>query len=427
MDAQSPVLATERDPDSVICPVLTLPPEITSEIFSYYVLDPHLGRSGTYKPSRGPLTLAAVRQIWRHICFSTHSLWTSLRIYPNRSWVVDDFLHLLKCWLQRAGNYPLDLHVSGYERKETMSLKILSIISHHSSQLRTLTFSLHTPFSFPDDEIWGCLPLLTKLSVNILARDDTPVMMTAFRDAPRLREVKLSGASLQWISLPWIQLTHLEFCDGSIASCLQILKETPNLEVLGIFMPYLDRESLPLHHLALLRLHTLKFTHDAEGELLKRLVLPALNTIHLAGLQGPGLSWFIDLGVRSAWPLRFIRLSNMTVHSCTTCLRSLSSATQVEIRNFEFTGPDLNQLITLLHDNSVVPALQTLTLVDCGTEFSVRSLTEMIASRLSGAHDGLVKLRSFRLFSCWLSGSFVEEIWTGLRPAMDAGLEVHIK
>ncbi|KAJ6456188.1 hypothetical protein C8R45DRAFT_583454 [Mycena sanguinolenta] len=432
------VLATERervmhDLNSIVYPVLTLPPEITSEIFSHYVMDPSLGRSRKSTPGRGPLTLASVCQSWRRICFSTPRLWTSLRIYPNESWAVDDFLHLLKCWLQHTGSCPLDLLVGACAPTSTLSMKIFSTISHHSPQLHNLVFALAEPFSFPNDEIRGRLPLLTKLAVTINAKDDdTPAMLTAFREAPCLRMVRLTGASLHSISLPWIQLTRLEFWDESPSSCFQILKETPNLEVLVVNVPYANREPLLPHHLTLPHLRTLKFIRDHNGELLGHLVLPALKTIHLSRLRGPGgISSFIDLGIRSAWSLQSIHLTEMPLGSCTACLRSLpNSVAEVQIQDPAFTGVYLNELMTLLQEErgTLVPALQTLILHNCGTDFSKWRLGQMLASRLTAAHDGEAKLKSFRLayVDYTLSKEFVQDLWEELRPMREAGLQVSI-
>jgi hypothetical protein len=140
-----------------------------------------------------------------------------------------------------------------------------------------------------------------KLDVNIIANEfklDCPHFKTTFSDAPRLRQVRIAGTSIQWKLLPCIQLTHLEITDGSVSSCLQILKQTLNPKVLDIFLPQLDTELEPLalQPLALPHLHTLKFSYDPEGELLTCLILPALWTLHLRALKRDGPSQFLALG-----------------------------------------------------------------------------------------------------------------------------------
>jgi hypothetical protein len=117
-------------------------------------------------------------------------------------------------------------------------------------------------------------------------------------------------------------LTHLEITDRSVSSCLQILKQSPNLEVLDIFLPELDTELEPLalRPLALPHLHTLKFSYDPEGELLACLILPALRTLYLGALKCDGPSRFLALGAQSAWLLQMISLKEMRAADCAVCL-----------------------------------------------------------------------------------------------------------
>ncbi|KAJ7914042.1 hypothetical protein B0H13DRAFT_2463676 [Mycena leptocephala] len=413
---------------SIIYPVLTLSSEITSRIFSHYVNEPHVGRTRT--PGRGPLTLASVCRSWRDLCISVRSLWASLRIYPDSSWVIEEFLRFLQCWIQRAGNHPLDLHVFRSE-PGTTTMDILSFLAPYSVQLHTLGFTLDKPFSFPNAQFQKKLPLLEKLVVNVITESDHPVIMTAFSDAPRLRQVRLSGASRQWISLPWIQLTHLEFSDESVPSCLQILQETSNLEILDVYLPGWESNSLRPPPLTLPHLHTLRFRYDHDGILLDRLVLPSLKTIQLTSLRDEGVSRLFSLGVRSAWSLRSIHLKSMAAHIL--YLRSLSSLEEVEIQySWEWSSDalldELDELIKLLHDDSTfLPALRALTLRECGSDIPVSSLAEMLASRWNGDHDGVAKLESFRLFfsreAVSDSQASVDEIAERLRPLIDAGLD----
>ncbi|KAF7367580.1 F-box domain-containing protein [Mycena sanguinolenta] len=273
-------------------------------------------------------------------------------------------------------------------------------------------------------------------SLTIKAKNDTtPVIMTAFREAPRLREVRLSGASLRWISLPWTQLTQLEFWDESTSRCFQVLKETPNLEVLDVHLPRRNMERLPSLQfpLTLPHLHTLKFASDLYGELLDHLVPPALKTIHLPVLLGMGTTAFTDLGVRSAWSLQSIHLSDMTVNDCTACLRSLSSVTHVHVgvKTSNFTSYDMDELIALFDkDKKILPALETLVIRDCGTEVPAWRLRKMLESRTTRARDGEVKLKTFRLdfgrHAPVALKEFVEGLWLELLPVIDAGLEVSI-
>ncbi|KAJ7474281.1 hypothetical protein FB451DRAFT_286409 [Mycena latifolia] len=427
LDARLRLLAAERrrvihSLDSITYPVLTLLPEITVHIFSDYVDNPHIGYTNT--PGRGPLLLASVCREWRNICLSVGSLWASLSIYPTPEFVrdIEDFLSFIRCWLSRAGRQPLDLQVFGTR----YTSEIFSAISHHSPQLRTLRLALDLPFSFPNADILGRIPSLTKLAVTIMNEGDEPVMLTAFSNAPALRETQLSGASLQWISLPWIQLTHLELLDESLSAYVDVLRQTPNLEVLRIGITYTqdaaDPSSAPL---ILPNLHTLTFSYDRQGMLLSYLTLPALQNLELMSLVTASSSLLRELGLRSAWSLVSICLTGMRSEAAVLCLRYLSSLQVVEIRNDEWPNYDWEPLLELLaHTKAFLPALRALTLEGVGTGCSSTSLIEMLQSRWSGNRRGVSKLTSFRLKT---ESHFMDED-DGLRTCLHAlrreGLDV---
>jgi hypothetical protein len=237
LEARFRLLSSERRRviqglESITYPVLTLPAEITTHIFSHYVDSPHLGFTRT--PGRGPLVLASVCRHWREICLSTAALWTSLRLYPeyDERRDVEGLVSLLRLWLSRAGRHAMDLHVY----RCSHAVPIYSELAQCSVQWSTFGLTLDVPYAFPNEEIRGRVPALTKLVVTIFFEShNEPVLLTAFSDAPLLRHAQLSGASLQWISLPWIQLTHLEFSDESLSACIEVLKQTPNLEVLVVY------------------------------------------------------------------------------------------------------------------------------------------------------------------------------------------------
>ncbi|KAJ7474272.1 hypothetical protein FB451DRAFT_1248464 [Mycena latifolia] len=400
LEARLHVLAEERrrvirSLDSITYPVLTLPPEITAHIFSHYVDNPHIGRTNT--PGRGPLLLASVCREWRNICLSVGSLWASLRIYPtpiDRD--VEEFLSFIRCWLSRAGRQPLDLQVFGAQYTSEM----FSAISHHSPQLRTLHLTLGHPFSFPNADIRGRIPSLTKLAVTILNDwDEEPVMLTAFSDAPALRDAQLSGASLRWISLPWVQLTHLELSDDSLSAYVDVLRQTPNLEILRVGITYLHRAPDPSSApLILPNLHTLVLYDNRQSMLLPYLTLPALQTLELMSLAPENSSLLRQLARRSAWSLRSICLIDMSPEAAVLCLQSLPSLEAVEIRNNEWPNYDWDPLFELLaRENAFLPALRAMTLEGFAEGRSSTSLIEMLESRWRGNRRGVSKLASFRL------------------------------
>ncbi|KAJ7223329.1 hypothetical protein GGX14DRAFT_314183, partial [Mycena pura] len=167
-----------------------------------------------------PQLLGGVCKQWREICLSMSSLWTSLRVYNRMDRGIDSLVDALRCWLSRAGNCPIDLEIDG---ALTAQCDILDVLGQFAFQLRSLDVS--TPL--PETLIQGHIPHLQRLVLDILPRHkNAETASAALHDAPRLREVDLS---IQNVSFPWTQLTHLALRLGSLPRCLEILQCTPRL------------------------------------------------------------------------------------------------------------------------------------------------------------------------------------------------------
>ncbi|KAJ6488121.1 hypothetical protein C8R47DRAFT_940560, partial [Mycena vitilis] len=67
--------AAQRSLDSIVYPVLTLPPEITSEIFTCCLPSSADGRWNSADTDEAPLLLLHICRTWRKIVISTPALW----------------------------------------------------------------------------------------------------------------------------------------------------------------------------------------------------------------------------------------------------------------------------------------------------------------------------------------------------------------
>ncbi|KAJ7116285.1 hypothetical protein C8R43DRAFT_1038454 [Mycena crocata] len=418
--------------ESVIYPVLNLPPEITGKIFTHYVDNPRIGcpRESPDSPpysGGGPLVLASVCRNWRDISHSLCPLWASLHLYPEQHSSIENLVSLLRRWFSRAGTHPLDLHIT----EPSISLPG-TVLSEFSSQWRNLGLTLGSNHAFPNDAIRGRVPSLTKLVINFEQLPETvppPTIITAFSEAPHLREVHLSGVTLQSISLPWRQLTHLRFSDGIVEPCMEILHHTPNLEVLDI-PTFIMRVSWELPPLRLAHLHTLKLAIYGPDLriLLGHLTLPALITIHL--------TFFLDMAPiqhmveRSECLLKKMVLLGTKSDVIQGCLQCAPSLEQVEIyRPLNFYMAPLVK--SLANDNLFLPALRGLKLEANSTDISILPLTDMLTSRWRGANSGVTKLESFRLRvlgekSEKRANELSDGILTRLRPIIEEGFDVVI-
>ncbi|KAJ7502113.1 hypothetical protein B0H11DRAFT_2367132 [Mycena galericulata] len=383
--------------DSITYPVLTIPPEITGQVFSLYVENPHIGIAPD-DPGRSPLPLASVCRRWRDICLSMPRLWSALRIYSSYSASESNILDLLQRWISRAGSHPLDLELFGSPILSTPAA-ILSHLAHYSHQWRSLRLSFHLPSSFPNDKIQGQVPCLTKLTINMIGGYNVPEVVTAFRDAPRLRDVQLFGASCRSLSLPWIQLTSLNFSGETLSNCVEILEQTPNLEVFA----------------------------TTAIMLLDCLTLPALKTFELSALEIDGV---LALATRSQWSLRSIRLVGLPSPASVLCLASTPSVEEVEIRHSAavfWRHDSLDKLISLLRkDDAFLPNARVLKLTHCVVHVSASSPAKMLTSRQNESREGIARLETFHLLfePDKVPRKYLEEIVRRMRPLQAMGLDI---
>ncbi|KAF7348441.1 Beta-lactamase domain-containing protein [Mycena venus] len=410
--------------NSVDCPVLTLPTEIAGDIFSDYVGKAHDIR----QRDSGPLVLISVCQRWREIGLSTCSLWASVSLLITSKCRWNDAKHfpLFELWLFRAGSHPLDISVSAPNGTPS---RMLSFLSRYSAQWRSFAFFFHpSEAAVLDDLIHGYIPYLAKLDISGIPDGSGPVLLNAFREAPSLREVSLSHAALQSVSLPWIQLTHLKI-NGSLFRCMKILKETPNLQVLDLEIDLQIPSSLPTSlRVTLAHLHTFTFCFGFEGTVLDHLALPALRAVELSFLNSDGVARLLTMGARSAWSPRVIHLASMTSERSILCLGSLPSLEEVKLT----TSDNLTPLLKLFTDDDhFLPALRSLT-IQCERPYPVvpptSTFAAMLASRWHRNREGVAPLTRFHLSFPHgrIMTSAIEELRTTVRPLMEEGLDVVI-
>jgi hypothetical protein len=98
--------------DSVAYPVLTLPPEMTSEIFIYCL--PSKREMDVVNPNEAPLLLMHVCRAWRQLAISTPALWTTFDIYHPGPSSLPCLTEIAQTWFERARKCPLSVRIHGY-------------------------------------------------------------------------------------------------------------------------------------------------------------------------------------------------------------------------------------------------------------------------------------------------------------------------
>ncbi|KAJ7604338.1 hypothetical protein FB45DRAFT_850887, partial [Roridomyces roridus] len=196
-------------------PVLTLPAEVTSEIFMQF-LPPFRQRPSLVGPLSPSLLLRICRR-WRDIALSTPALWSTMTLDIEFE---DEKLHehqlgLLHSWLQRSGHCPLSIALVGsYSTRCTPSITALAkAILAHASRFRDMDICVPLQdlehFTVP-------MPLLRSVTVGPTqyppANTHVPghLQRKLFLHAPRLTDVVLSNLFNPFsITLPWSQITSL--------------------------------------------------------------------------------------------------------------------------------------------------------------------------------------------------------------------------
>ncbi|KAJ6509108.1 hypothetical protein DFH09DRAFT_1436718 [Mycena vulgaris] len=402
-------LAAARKPivealKTVFYPVITLPPEITAEIFLHYVDSAHIGGSGAtdvpIAPGRtggcGPLLLASICRTWREIALTLPPIWSSLQLYAEPE-TISPTESLLPLWLPRAGSHPLEIDIGSPAGTDLL----VSLVAPYSPQWQTFACAVYTPITFPSDLIRGRIPLLKRLEVALHANwgdiADNPV--TAFADAPQLREVQLIDFALQWISLPWAQLTSLDLLGQTASQCVEILQHTPRLETL--FVQFGDTDPAPPALVTLRHLHTLKLgTYQGDITLIDHLTLPALTHLELSSVPLEDvMAHFAPFLVRSTPSLRSVFLDATPSDAVLACLRLVPTVNVVRLTHVGWGRRQYSDLFSQLAcEKDLAPDLQSLSLtLWSNVEVPYAALAHMLAARWRRSEQASVRLESFEL------------------------------
>ncbi|KAJ7157205.1 hypothetical protein C8R46DRAFT_1004100, partial [Mycena filopes] len=176
----------KRQLDRVVYPILTVPPEIMSEIF-LRCLPPAPVESKVDQPSPhpglAPLLLLRVCRTWKEIALSTPHLWDSLHLSDSTLPSPNTMTKVVTGWFGRAGSSPLTLSL-----RTQWSLgadAIGTILSPLAPRLKKLWLKLDR---VDDLANFGPFPILEILKISRHMYDpESPLKL--FSVAPRLHRL----------------------------------------------------------------------------------------------------------------------------------------------------------------------------------------------------------------------------------------------
>ncbi|KAJ7186381.1 hypothetical protein C8R46DRAFT_1057069 [Mycena filopes] len=209
-------------------PVLTLPPEIVSEIFVSFL--PSYPEPPPKTGLLSPFLLCQICRQWRAIAASTPDLWRAIAfdLFSASKTFSTAQLERAETWLARSGMRPLSIRLictPGVYINPSLTILFNKLLA--LSQ-RWEYLHLAVPFDF-FALVNGNMPFLRALTIRVY--ENLPVSNTvrAFPRAPALRSVLLRQSFPRALPLPWAQITRLESRSLYTSECLSILDAMPQL------------------------------------------------------------------------------------------------------------------------------------------------------------------------------------------------------
>ncbi|KAJ6561468.1 hypothetical protein DFH09DRAFT_494215 [Mycena vulgaris] len=406
--------------------VLTLPVEITAEIFSLCLPSIEELREDERSIAerlecQAPTLFLGVCRAWKEIALGTPELWTTLSLCLD---IVDEDVasnlgeieEWIDRWLARAAPHTLSIAFRMQDEHPAEGpftpSRMRSIIHRHAPRVQHLELILSQHYLRQLDLDSAVFPLLQRavLGESTYGPDPDPSdPVELFNNAPQLRELYLTpGTLFIYYNPPSLQLTKF---DGEIFS-LELFKLAPNLTEVRCCMGDLYSPlASPTSHASLRSLTLLKSHPNANPlNLLFYLTLPALQSLNITDVKDSAVSTHSLRAflTRSSPPLQTLSawVQDKTFDDWNSCFSCVSDT----LENLEVHSPDSefqSEVFTLGTPNSrydPLPRLRTLHLVDAPhTDYNV--LVNFLHIRAST--PALANIRSLRLI--WLPGVLLQE------------------
>ncbi|KAF7306241.1 F-box domain-containing protein [Mycena indigotica] len=360
--------------EKIVFPILTIPPEITSQIFFYYAeyLYDVMGLS--------PLVLTHVCHVWRDIALSTPKIWTMIHMPgfdDETSGSLPAELMLRRC-LERAG--PSSLRITA---PFSPAPRLFSLLTVYSNQIASLSCHIPLPDNCSLDGISGCLSRMTHLDLTI-RQQHAPI--TIFSNAPSLRRLTMCymTQSPGQVDLPWEQLVEVTIQNVDFnPDVLDLVAKMSRLEVLTI--PCAPYRTMAHRSVVLPRLRELDcsaFVSSNSTDFLRSFKCPHLETFNINFENHDGAGNAVQHFLSSGNSLRHLMLSRVTTEIAFKLFRYTPTVEKLSIA-------DSQQMELLWHNlafstrriGNPLPALKELEVEVPRVDIPYRSIVSLIHPR----------------------------------------------
>ncbi|KAJ7126444.1 hypothetical protein C8R43DRAFT_1029009 [Mycena crocata] len=426
--------------DSIHYPVLTLPPEITSEIFIHTLSD-----SCSYNADGNPVVLTHVCSTWRQIALSLPPLWNTLNIEVNH---FHSFADTVKTWLKRARHFPLNVKIRGSLSSIKNFGSLMKTFRRHSGEIQFLELDICADDFEKMDRHKETqdlkFPILQKLSVRILEKEedlDDYAALQMFRNAPLLHEVRMGEAPPSHIVLPWEQLTNFTGGMYTRTECWEALHLMPNLTKCALSVLELQLEDFDDHHAPLSHSKIQHLTLSSPGshddwacatDVLAFLTLPDLHILEILDVDLDEED-FESFSRRSTSQLR--KFLWRPPRQDGTEISFTSFSPMLALTNLELWHPN-DTLMYLFFDrfgwdSGLLPQLVHLSFLglrEMDNEASALDILTMARGTIDARRnivEGCARLQSFRVVS-EVFFSILEEYLSLFRKLKAEGMDVYI-
>ncbi|KAJ7652517.1 hypothetical protein DFH06DRAFT_1206287 [Mycena polygramma] len=424
----------------IVYPVLSIPPEILSQIF-FACLPSH----GRVRPSplTPPLTLAQVCSYWREIALSSCQLWSSLDLLipynydgtPRKYWDSPDgksyinrmrgMRSLQETWFARAKEHSLSLTIRSLDQGGYQLSPMFYLAAGRAHRLE---------LTLPDKDlrllgmICPAFPHLKHLAI-LPHGSCSSSSLSVLPDAPVLSELRLGDVPALMTNLSPL-LTTLELQQISIETLFDALKQCPQLLHLTAHM---------------------KQSHSGQTMSIAEIALPLLQSLILHGsdiesLNVPSLRR-LELYKQRYARRRYITFPPRSLFDSNPALEHLGLASGVAWEFIECLrrSPSLTSLLVHVDDHiswfaevmdrvpPLVPHLATLTIhATFHALFDYSDFIHLVQTRRNPTSTAQSPLDSVRLYLHEV-GWAPRKDWvlprgtiTQLRPLLDKGLDLRV-